>query len=354
MKSMGWHLMRAALVKVGDGASPRISHLQHGSADVVRTRSVSIKGNTAGAVFVASVPIELKPDSDIAEIIGGQARRDAEAALGFLARFSAIEARATHELSSPQPFIGLASDNMDDLAQLEGHRVALEPITMRIRQEAEASMNILETVDMSELADRNSGIVLLAEALNCQSPLGRYSQLVRLFERAFGLGPGDLTEPLARFLTGGNHHFDAEEVRKWMNARSLAIHADRRDEAYLDSDVRPFESRMLEAGYDVLLNKAEWHTKSSERRKTWMPPSGSRGAGNERMYIQQGQLVKLKSDVFDGFMAYPLILDRASFADVLPRAAWLTANSDGSQLKVLGDWEAARSIDDAQEITQDE
>jgi len=168
------------------------------------------------------------------------------------------------------------------------------------------------------------------------------------------LGPGGLTEPLARFLTGGNHHFDAEEVRKWMNARSLAIHADRRDEAYLDSDVRPFESRMLEAGYDVLLNKAEWHTKSSERRKTWMPPSGSRGAGNERMYIQQGQLVKLKSDVFDGFMAYPLILDRASFADVLPRAAWLTANSDGSQLKVLGDWEAARSIDDAQEITQDE
>jgi hypothetical protein len=121
MEPKSWQLVRAALIKIGDEASPQIGNLQLDSVGVVRTRNVRIKGRPLGAICIASVPVELEPNSDIAALLSGQARRDAEAALEFLARLSAIEIRSTHELSSPLPFIGLASDNMDDLAQLDEH-----------------------------------------------------------------------------------------------------------------------------------------------------------------------------------------------------------------------------------------
>lgn len=35
---MGWTLVRAALVKVGNDPSPRIGHFKLGSVEVIRTR----------------------------------------------------------------------------------------------------------------------------------------------------------------------------------------------------------------------------------------------------------------------------------------------------------------------------
>lgn len=354
MEPKSWQLVRAALIKIGDEASPQIGNLQLDSVGVVRTRNVRIKGRPLGAICIASVPVELEPNSDIAALLSGQARRDAEAALEFLARLSAIEIRSTHELSSPLPFIGLASDNMDDLAQLDEHPVALESGVMRIRPEVEASMSILEAVDTSVLGDRIEGVALLAEALNSQSPLGRYSQLMRLFESAFRLGPYNLTEPLVNFLANSEHCFKAEEVKQWTDARAFALHADRRPEIYLDSDVRPFEPRMLEAGYDVLLNKEKWRSKSSDRRHIWRAPSGTKGANNEGVYLARGQAANLKAHVFDGFMAYPMIT-AGPFIQALPKAAWLMGDIDGGKLEVAGDWEGeVESVEDDQSVNKDQ
>lgn len=339
MESKGWRLVRAALVKIGDDASPRIGNLQLNSTEVVRTCNVSIKGKPPGAICVAFASVELEPNSDLAVLLSGQARHDAEEALEYLARLSAIEERTTHELSSPEPFIGLTSDNLDDLAQLDGRAVALEPRVIRIRSKAEAAMNILGTVEMSALADRPEGVALLAEALNSRSPLGRYSQLIRLFESAFHLGSRGLTEPLVNFLASSEHWFKAEEVRQWTDARAFAIHADRRHTIYLDSDLRPFETRMLEAGYDVLLNKVKWRSKSPDRRTVWIPPSGSRGTNDERIYVQSTQSAQIRGHLFDGFMAYPLVNANVPFAQALPKAAWLTGGSGDGRLEVLGDWE---------------
>ncbi|MCA1606582.1 MAG: hypothetical protein LC775_14190 [Acidobacteria bacterium] len=349
MDSKGWRLVRAALVKIGDEAAPRIGNLQLGSAEVVRTCEISIKGKAAGAVCIASVPLELTPDNDLTELLRGQARHDAEEALEFTARLSAIEERTTHELSSPDPFIGLTSDNLDDLAQLDGQPIAIEPGLLRVRAElAGSSMNILGKVDMSAFRDRPEGVALLAEALNTSSPLGRYSQLVRLFESAFHLGPKNLTEPFVNFLSSSEHWFKPEEVRQWMKARGPAIHADRRDTIYLDSDVRPFERRMLEAGYDLLLNKAKWRNMSSDRRNIWMAPSGTRGANDERMFMQlQQRSVTARVDFFDGFMAYPMVDAKVPFARALPRAAWLTGGSGDGKLKVMGEWKDQACSDDA-------
>jgi hypothetical protein len=69
MKVKSWQLVRAALVKIGDEASPRIGSLQLNSAEVVRTQNVSIKSKPVGAICVASVPVEVDPDSNIAELL---------------------------------------------------------------------------------------------------------------------------------------------------------------------------------------------------------------------------------------------------------------------------------------------
>jgi hypothetical protein len=274
MGTKGWRLVRAALVKIGDEASPRIGNLQLGTTEVVRTCVMRIKGKPSGAVCVASVPVELAPGSDLVTLLSGQARHDAERALELIARLSAIEGRTTYELSSPDPFIGLTSDNLDDLAQLDGRPVALEPAMLRIRDETTSCMNILDRLGLAPFIDRLEGVALLAEALNSRSPLGRYSQLVRLFESAFHLGPKDLTEPLTNFLASSEHWFKPREIKQWTDARAFVIHADRRPTFYLDSDVRPFESRMLEAGYDLLLNKTKWRSKSSDPNPRVAPRHG--------------------------------------------------------------------------------
>lgn len=349
MQSSGWKLVRAAVVKVGNDPSPRIGHFQLGPVEVFRTRSVSRDGQAIGAVYVAYVPVEINPDSDIAELLSGQARHDAEEALEALARISAVDSRSTHELSSVSPFIGLASDSADDLAGLEGRAVAIR--SMVSRHKVDSPTNILETVDLNVFADRLEGVALLAEAINSQSPLGRYSQLLRLFESAFRLGPSGLTEPLANFLASSKHCFEAEEVRAWTYARSFAIHADRRDEIYLDSDVRPFELRMLEAGYDVLLNKAKWRSKSSDRREIWAALGGSIGV-NAGMYLTRGQAATIGIQVLDGFLAYPMVT-AGPFTTVLPRAAWLMGDDDdASKLEILGDWKAETFSEEDQEVAQ--
>ncbi len=95
---------------------------------------------------MAHVPVEITPDSDIVELFSGQARHNAEEALEALARISAIDSRAGHELSSVSPFIGLASDNVDNLALLEGRAVAIKP--MASRHTVDSPTNILEKVDL--------------------------------------------------------------------------------------------------------------------------------------------------------------------------------------------------------------
>ncbi|MCA1604159.1 MAG: hypothetical protein LC775_01440, partial [Acidobacteria bacterium] len=74
----------------------------------------------------------------------------------------------------------MASEDADNLAQLEGRVLPLK--SMAARDTVESPTKILETVGIDAFGDRLEGVALLAEALNSSSPLGRYSQLIRLFE----------------------------------------------------------------------------------------------------------------------------------------------------------------------------
>jgi hypothetical protein len=171
----------------------------------------------------------------------------------------------------------------------------------------------------------------LAEALNNQAPIGRYLQLMRLFERAFATGPHELTQPLATLLGPCGQGFELAEVQQWTSARGPAAHADRREEFFLSADLHGFMLRMLQAGYDVLLNKADWRSKSSERRQAWRLNSGSNDASSG-IFITKGAGASLVFQVLDGFAGYPLMLAGAVDA-VLPPGVWLNGGANGGTLR---------------------
>ena len=95
-----------------------------------------------------------------------------------------------------------------------------------------------------------------------------------MFKRAFRLGPFDLIDPLAEFLAPGHVGYTHEEVRRWIELRQPATHADRRPYFVLERDVQPVVERMIQAAYDVLFNKKICKT-SPERRSAWSPTAGT-------------------------------------------------------------------------------
>jgi hypothetical protein len=155
--------------------------------------------------------------------------------------------------------------------------------------------------------------------------------------RAFKLGPGRLTGPLAALLKASQFGIDYDEVRSWTAARGLSAHADRREEFYLDADVRPIVDRMLQAGYDVLLNKKTWRDRSSDRRGTWQADAGTQGIGHN-IFMSQGKSANLTFQMLDGFASYPFI-PAGPFDAFLPRAAWLVGDADSGRLEIRGSWE---------------
>lgn len=183
------------------------------------------------------------------------------------------------------------------------------------------------------LAERLDGVALLTEALNHRNALGRYHELVRLFERAFHLGPYGLFASLVPFLTdsAAPHGFTEQEIHVWINARPEATHADRRPTYVLEADVRPWIARMLEAAFDVLLNKADWRQPTTTRRNRWRPAAGSSDP-NAGMFLTQGREASLEFQILDGFKAYPLML-AGPVESILPAGVWLDGDADGGKLK---------------------
>jgi hypothetical protein len=338
---MDLYLLRAALVQIGQSEEGLGLRARLGDVTIYSTQSARIDQKLAGTIFVASsrvvTNIDLKSGEPIT--IPDEPRRKAEAALETTARLMAIDQQATHSLASPMPFIGFTCDDPAILVQLDG-RIVLQR-TMLAHQGATTNLGLFSDIDPQVLSDRLDGVALLAEALNTVAPLGRYLQLMRLFERAFRLGPGALTDPLANLLRPSPFNIDEAEVRSWTDARAASAHADRREEFYLGSDVRPIVDRMLQAGYEVLMNKKLWRHASSDRRESWRPVAGSQGTGSD-IFVTQRKEAKLNFQFLDGFDSYPLVL-AGPFDSILPRAAWVVADDDGSRLRVKGEWASVQS-----------
>jgi len=327
---MTMFLSRAAVIAVGE---PPVSYnvkMTLGPARLSTVGPVTIDGKPVGVICVAHVPLSVPPPVTDGAITIPQAEREsAEFALETTARLIALDYGTSHKISSPMPFVGFWSAESEELDALDG-AVFKEPVIRAIAG-AIGRTGLLDDAVVPHLLDRLDGAALLAEALNNESPLGRYMQLMRLFERAFATGPHEMTVPLATLLADCGQGFTLDEVEDWTNARGLSIHADRRAEFFLDADVRLFMPRMLQAGFDVLLNKAEWRKKSSTRRQVWRLKSGSQDRSGG-IFLTKGEEMSIAFQALDAFAAYPLVI-AGPIEQALPLGLWLQGGADGGVLR---------------------
>jgi hypothetical protein len=337
---MKLNLLRAVMAQVGNGNEASRIHARLGDVTIFPTRAVRMEGKPVSNVLVASVPVEVAIESDGSIKIPDEPRKQAEATLETVVRLMAIDRQLTHALSSPLPFIGFASEEPSVLEQLDGIKIEHKVITAL--QNASNAVGLFDGIDLKQLFDRLDGVALLSEALNSSTALGRYMQLIRLLERAFKLGPGSITVPLAEFLKPSPFDISLAEVETWTAARALSAHADRREEFYLDADVRPIVRRMQNAGYEVLLNKKDWRNPSSDRRELWRPTAGSQGTG-PNLFVKQGVDAMITFQALDGYEAYPLVL-AGPMDEVLPSAAWLKGGNDSGRLEISGSWEPEAGV----------
>lgn len=326
-------LMRAAVVGVGN---PPIEveniHLGRDAAFVETGRPVQVDGDPIGSVVVAGVPVGFVDLGDGTFEVPADARRDAETMIETLARLLAIRHRMSHSISSPMPFIGFASDHSSDLASLEGKHFA-GPVMSGIGPWAGEGPDFSDPKILSGLQDRLDGVALLAEALSHRNALGRYHELIRLFERAFARKAGALGPFLVPFLMddASPHGFTKKEIHRWVEARPKASHADHRPEFLLEADLRPWVQRMIEAGYEILLNKAVWQAPATGRRNLWRPTAGSLNAKSD-LFVTESHDAMLHFQFLDGFGSYPLLLAGPIDA-LLPDGVWLEGGEDGGELR---------------------
>lgn len=328
-------LLRSVLASLGDDAGFPSIQATIGSVEVAATQPVTHDGEPAGTVLVARTPIE-DLESGMHPMPGFMTteRRRVESMLESMVRLVALDERAAHRISSPHPFVGIGCDDETKLRELAGKRVPGE--TMSAVLKPGGSAGVIEQRANEHISDRLDGVALLAEALNHDAAVGQYGQLLRLFERAFRLGPAALTDPLKGYLVGHTSHgFTETEVADWIGFRGPAVHADRRDNFLLESDLRPVVPRMLQAGYDVLFNKQTWRDPSPHRRDCWRAPTGTSN-DHAGVFITQGQGVSMSVQVLDGYRAYPQAL-MGPFDPVLPRAAWLIGDATGGVLELRGE-----------------
>lgn len=252
-------------------------------------------------------------------IIPDDVRKRAEAAIEATANMLAITQRCKRSIASPSPTVALLIEDAEDQAWLASTSgIEFAP---RMSQGFRFRLDPTDQVLMQSLSDRWDGVALLAEALAHDHATGRFHEFMRLFERAFALGPSKLVEPLAAFLAGTNLGYTAGEVQRWtIDLRHPATHADRRPDFVLEADVQPVIPRMEQAAYDILFNKATWRSPTVDRRATWSPPAGTRSDDHLDLFIVRGSEVALEARFFDEFGSYPL--DLSAGLTVLPNGWW--------------------------------
>ena len=161
---------------------------------------------------------------------------------------------------------------------------------------------------MAALLDRRDGLALLAEVYSHGRAIGRYRELMRLFELAFALPVTSLAKKAFQFLATGPFEYTHDEVRSWCALRHGSVHGDRSrtSRLVLEADVQPLIDRIEQAAIDIVFNKAQWHSPSRERRRLWTPAGGTTSGSN--LFITKGVDLAIAATIYDPFNAYPVHL----------------------------------------------
>jgi hypothetical protein len=243
---------------------------------------------------------------------------EAEAALEGAVNRLAVSDATQRRISSPKPCAGLVPEDDAEREWLDAtngiHSVGAGFHEFRYR---------LDETAQELLRGRADGVALLAEALAHRHPSGKFHELLRVFERAFALSSSALATPLGDFLASDpNQGFTVEEATSWtVQLRHPATHADRREAFLLERGIRPVVGRMVQAAYDVLLNKEEWRSPSASRRTGWPIPCGTTKPDGHDLFLTQGQEMIMEIQIMDDFGSYPSNL-AVSLSKGLPDELW--------------------------------
>lgn len=258
-------------------------------------------------LVAAATQLEYRPKVMTAGEVAVPAKQRvaAERAIELAANLVAVAQGCRRHIASPWPpvvFIATGEEGRSWLAERAGiqHR--------RLQGKSRTTERIdLDASVLSKLSDREDGVALLVEALSHDHAMGRFHELIRLFERAFARPAKTLTSPLNEFLSPRFGYTTAELSRWFEELRDPATHADARTEFLLEADVRPVIDRMEQAAFDVLLNKVLWRDPSTDRRNVWAPTAGStnpRGGA----FIVQGTTPVTYGTILDEYGAFPMDL----------------------------------------------
>ncbi|MBN7771538.1 hypothetical protein KUV44_13390 [Marinobacter daepoensis] len=233
-------------------------------------------------------------------------RLQCERAIEFVSNTLAVQTRSRRALVSLNPPAVFQSETLEEKSYLQSleapdQKPRIESVTPYLGPE---DMRILV-----ELADRQSGVAMLAEALSSGAASLRFREFVRIFENAFGMSISRVEKKLCQFLDDGMD-YTRSEIRRWVALRDGISHADMRraDRVVLEADVAPFVNRMEQAALDVVFNKLEWGKPSKSRRSLWVSPAKTIGADGHPLVTPHSQVTFALKDAYSVYGNGPKFL----------------------------------------------
>ena len=118
---------------------------------------------------------------------------------------------------------------------------------------------------LEKLLEREIGLALYTDAMRLSSPIGRFRELWRVLESAFGQKGKALLKSLSQYEPILEHGFDAKELRQLYVLRGRASHAESNAglEEYesVTSSVTEGLTQLERLVVEVILTKLSWGTK---------------------------------------------------------------------------------------------
>lgn len=262
---------------------------------------------------------------------------DVDAAIHSVVAMLTVTRRVPFSACAVNPTIGVLGDG-EELRPLNGLRLNVPAV--RVAACVQDRIELDEDVAHA-LRDRLDGAALLAEAISHENSLGRYVQLLRVLELAFGRGIGKFDAQLQQFLRDDatRHWFTPNEIHHWVSSRPRVMHADRSDRPiWYQRDVALTVNRLQEAVFDVVFNKANWRSPDSARRTARVPRRGSidQSAG---VFLTRGLDFSNSLRVLDPMGAFPMFLG-GSIERAVPFGLWAVASGDTVMLRLIGQRES--------------
>jgi len=232
-------------------------------------------------------------------------RKELDVSIENIANILAVSEMSQRSISSPHPCIGFRPKNQDELTwlnQTNGIEYNLKMIpSFQFTVENEMK-------NANFLQDRLGGIALMAESLSNSHVSGKLHELIRMLENAFATSSKPLATLLSKFLKDSPFQFTDKEIEYMVKSlRDQSTHADTNKPIVVESDIRPYIYKMEEIAYDVLFNKANWHTPDIKRRDILKPKAGVRGNGTAFTYQHNDGFAHIVQ-MFDPFGAFPFNL----------------------------------------------